>query len=115
MRDTERERERQRHRQREKQAPCREPDEGLNPRTLRSRPESKADTHPLSYPGAPEALLYLFILKIFLFIHENTQKGERERQRHRQREKQAPCRDPDVGLDPRSPGSRPGPKAALNP
>ena len=27
---------------------------------------------------------------------------ERERQRHRQREKQAPCRDPDAGLDPRT-------------
>ena len=30
MRDTERERERQRPRQREKQAPCREPDVGLD-------------------------------------------------------------------------------------
>ena len=40
---------------------------------------------------------------------------ERERgQRHRQREMQAPCREPDVGLDPGSPGSRPGLKAALN-
>ena len=39
---------------------------------------------------------------------------ERERQRQRQREKQAPCREPDMGLDPRSPGSGPGPKAALN-
>ena len=39
---------------------------------------------------------------------------ERERQRHMQREKQAPCREPDVGLDPRSPGSRPGLKAELN-
>ena len=39
---------------------------------------------------------------------------ERERQRHRQREKQASCREPDMGLDPRSPGSGPGPKAALN-
>ena len=39
---------------------------------------------------------------------------ERERQRHRQREKQAPCQEPDVGLDPRSPGSGTGPKAALN-
>ena len=38
----------------------------------------------------------------------------RERQRHRQREKQAPCREPDVGLDPGSPGSHPGLKAALN-
>ena len=36
---------------------------------------------------------------------------ERERQRHRRREKQAPCRKPDVGLDPRTPGPRPGPKA----
>ena len=36
---------------------------------------------------------------------------ERERQGNRQREKQAPCREPDVGLDPRTPGSRPGPKA----
>ena len=28
--------------------------------------------------------------------------------------KQAPCKEPDVGLDPGSPGSRPEPKAALN-
>ena len=39
---------------------------------------------------------------------------EKERQRPRQREKQAPCREPDVGLDPVFPGSYPGPKAALN-
>ena len=32
--ERERERERQRHRQREKQAPCREPDVGLDPRSL---------------------------------------------------------------------------------
>ena len=40
---------------------------------------------------------------------------ERQRQRHRQRKKQAPCREPDVGLDPRSPGSRPGLKADAKP
>ena len=45
---------------------------------------------------------------IYLFIRE------RERQRPRQREKQAPCREPDVGLEPGSPGSCPGLKAALN-
>ena len=39
---------------------------------------------------------------------------EREGQRPRQREKLAPCREPDVGLDPGSPGSRPGLQAALN-
>ena len=47
--------------------------------------------------------MYLF-LRIYLFIHE----------KHRQREKQAPHREPEVGLDPRSPGSRPGLKAAPN-
>ena len=31
---------------------------------------------------------------------------ERERQRHRQREKQAPCREPDAGLDPWAKGRR---------
>ena len=39
---------------------------------------------------------------------------ERERGRDRQREKQDPCKEPDVGLDPRSRGSGPGLKAALN-
>ena len=36
---------------------------------------------------------------------------ERERQRHRKREKQAPGREPNVGLDPGTPGSLPGLKA----
>ena len=40
---------------------------------------------------------------------------QRERQRHRPREKQAPCRGPDVGFDPWSPGSHPGPKAGAQP
>ena len=29
--------------------------------------------------------------------------GDTRRQRHRQREKQTPCREPDVGPDPRTP------------
>ena len=65
MRDTERER--QRHRQREMQAPHREPDVRLDPRTPGSQPELKADTQLLSYPGVPNtsalnqaySLLYL--------------------------------------------------------
>ena len=36
---------------------------------------------------------------------------ERERKSETQREKQAPFREPDVGLHPRIPGSRLGPKA----
>ena len=33
----------------------------------------------------------------------------------RQRQKQAPCREPGAGLDPGTPGSRPGPKAGAKP
>ena len=43
---------------------------------------------------------------------------ERERQRHRQREREkagSMHREPDVGFDPGSPGSRPGPKASAKP
>ena len=39
---------------------------------------------------------------------------EEETQAEGEGEKQAPCREPDVGLDPRSPGSHPGLKAAPN-
>ena len=42
---------RPKHRQREKQAPCGEPDAGLDPRTPGSHPEPKADTQLLSHPG----------------------------------------------------------------
>ena len=39
----------------------------------------------------------------------------RDTERQRQREKQAPRREPDVGLDPGTPGSRPEPKADAQP
>ena len=39
---------------------------------------------------------------------------EIERQRHRQRGREASRREPDAGLNPGSPGSGPGLKAALN-
>ena len=39
---------------------------------------------------------------------------ERERERDSKREKQAPHREPDMGLNPGSPGSGPGLKAVLN-
>ncbi|XP_048959916.1 small ribosomal subunit protein bS1m isoform X7 [Canis lupus baileyi] len=40
-----------RHGQKEKQAPCGEPDAELDPRTLGSHPEPKADSQPPSHPG----------------------------------------------------------------
>ena len=55
-------RERQRRRPREEQAPCREPDGGLDPGTPGSRPGPKADAHPLS-PAPPQAPLFLVIFK----------------------------------------------------
>ena len=56
--------------------------------------------------------LFLFFLKDFIYLFERER--ERQRQRYRQREKQAPCREPDVGLNPRSPGSYPWLKAVPN-
>ena len=56
---------------------------------------------------------FIFFFKIYLLIHE-TQR-ERERQRQRQREKQAPRREPNVGLHPGTPGSHPGPRAGAIP
>ena len=57
MKDTERER--QRRRQREKQAPCREPNVGLDPGTRGSRPEPGAGAQPLSHPGVPEHFSFI--------------------------------------------------------
>ena len=56
-------------------------------------------------------LSVLFFLRFYLFMRDG-ERG-RERQRHRQKEKQAPYREPDVELDPKSPGSYPGLKAVL--
>ena len=56
-------------------------------------------------------LLFFFNFYLFMIVTH----WERERWRYRQREKQAPCREPDVGLDPGSPGSHPGPKAGAKP
>ena len=63
-----------------------------------------------------------FFLRFYLFIYswetqrerERERERENERQRHRQREKLAPCREPNVGLDPGPPGSCPGLKVVLN-
>ena len=66
-----------------------------------------------SVPGINVKYVMLFIFLFFkdfvyLFMRDT------ERLRHRQREKQAPCKEPGVGLDPGSPGSHPRLNAALN-
>ena len=50
---------------------------------------------------------FFFYGFIYLFM--------RDAERERQREKQFPCGEPNVGLDPRTPGSRPEPKADAQP
>ena len=74
-------------------------------------PWTEGGAKPLSQPGCPTSIVNHLFMR------------EKETQRHRQREKQAPhtqrkvetqgegeapCREPDVGLDPGSPGSCPG-------
>ena len=68
--------------------------------------EYKVDNFFLSFFS-----FFLFKKRFYLFIHAS----RRERQRPRQKEKQAPCREPDVGLDPRTPGLRPEPRADAQP
>ena len=54
---------------------------------------------------------YSFLIIFFLFIHER----HTERGRDTERGEAAPCRKPDVGLDPDTQGSHPGPKAGAKP
>ena len=62
----------------------------------------------------PDKKFKVIIVKLERRVKELRETGrqrERERQSHRQREKQAPCREPNVGLSPGTPGSCPEPKA----
>ena len=54
MRDTERKT--HTHREREKQGPRREPNAGLDPRTLEPRPGPKAGARLLSHPRIPHLI-----------------------------------------------------------
>ena len=91
---------------------------GTRSRVSRITPWAAGGAKPLRHQGcptraAPHPCFFLFCFFkdfIYLFMRDR----ERERQIHRQREKQAPCREPDMRLHLRSPGSRPGLKAALN-
>ena len=61
--------------------------------------------------------MILFFKRFYLFIHESESEREREREAETQAEGEAGSmhREPDVGFDPGSPGSRPGPKAGAKP
>ena len=62
-------------------------------------------------------IIFNFFLRFYLFIHDRERDRQREREAETQAEGEAGSmhREPDVGHDPRSPGSRPGPKAGAKP
>ena len=72
-------RERERGKDTEKEAPCGEPNMGLDPTTPGSHPGPKAGAKPLSHPGVPEIMFCYWyckntsILFIFLFIIKKNQ------------------------------------------
>ena len=59
--------------------------------------------------------IYILFYFIYLFLKICFFMRDRERERERQREKQAPYEESDVGLDPRTPGPCPEPKADVQP
>ena len=96
----------------------------------RIRPWAEGGAKPLSHPGCPclfdyshelyvkwdpvVGVVFFFKIFIYLFMRHTHTHTHTQRQRQRHREKQAPCREPDVGLDPGSPGLHPGLQAAPN-
>ena len=70
----------------------------------------KVDSHSL------ENILFIYFFN-FLFIYDSHTEREREREAETQAEEEAGSmhREPDVGFDPGSPGSRPGPKTGAKP
>ena len=53
--------------------------------------------------------------RFYLFIHDRQTERAAETQAEGEVEKQVPCREPNAGLDPGSPGSHPRPKSAPPP
>ena len=70
---------------------------------------------PLTGGIGNNSSLLLLKKKDFIYLFMRDTKRGRGRDTHRQWEKQATCREPNVGLDPRSPGSHPGWKAGTKP
>ena len=99
-----------------------EPDVGFDPRSPGWRPGPKAGAKPLHHPGIPSCanliqipFLFLFFIFIFLKISLFTRDTEGETETQAEGEAGSMHREPHVGFDPGSPGSRPGPKAGAKP
>ena len=60
-------------------------------------------------------LCFFFFFLNFLFIYDSHREREREAETQAEGVAGSMHREPDVGFDPGSPGSRPGPKAGAKP
>ena len=58
---------------------------------------------------------FFFFFVKFLFIHDSHRERERDAETQAEGEAGSMHREPEVGFDPGSPGSRPGPKAGAKP
>ena len=70
-------------------------------------------TNKWSVTGLSSFFLNFFYF--FLFIYDSHTEIEREAETQAEGEAGSMHREPDVGFDPGSPGSRPGPKASTKP
>ena len=93
----------------------REPDVGLDPVSPGSRPGPKAGAKSLRHPGILYYSFFFLIFFLILFIYDSHIEREREAETQAEGEAGSMHREPDVGFDPGSPGSRPGPKAGAKP
>ena len=59
--------------------------------------------------------IYFFFFNFYLFMIVTERVREREAETQAEGEAGSMYREPDVGFDPGSPGSRPGPKAGAKP
>ena len=94
-----------------------QPDVGFDPGSPGSHPGPKAGAKPLRHPGIPDSVFILFIYLFFNFyLFMIVTQRERKREAETQAEGEAGSMHwEDMGFDPGSPGSRPGPKAGAKP
>ena len=72
--------------------------------------------YPRSYIWWPSKTIdYNFFFKDFMYLFMIVTQREREAETQAEGEAGSMHREPDVGFDPGSPGSRPGPKAGAKP
>ena len=68
-----------------------------------------------TFEGGGEHCLLNFFFFNYLFIYDSHREREREAETQAEGEAGSMHREPDVGFDPGSPESRPGPKAGAKP